>query len=328
MGVYPASSLFPSPKLFPSGTVWPGLPDVPPPTPVPGPYTPRPFLEITWHPPHGREPIQFGVFPPFVLRSLTGLADVGGDDVWSGALGQWGASLVASGVLPRTVALVVTAVAETERGLPAVRRRLADAFARRPNRPGTVPPLGTLEVMDINGHRFEIGAACSIRNETREGQTATTYEVDVTAPDPRWRSVDERHVKLQAGVGLSGPIDGPIHSIGNTLTASVSNPGSVPSPLMVRIRGPVTGATVELVETGQKIKVRDGVTIEDGQTLWVNTAFVGRSVTLDGERAAAMLDMAETDFFFLPPGASTVRFEGMEDTGSALLSWHPHWAGL
>jgi hypothetical protein len=327
MARYPASQLYPSSSLYPSATVWneetDGQTRV-----LPGPYTPRPVLTVCWHPPYGGERLTFGLLPPFVLRDMSGVAGIGGEDVWAGALGQWGASLVASDVLPRTVPLVVSAVAERERDLPGLRRQVAAAFARRPSRPGTAPPLGTLRVTDLDGQQFELPAVCAIRNETREGQTAATWEIDVAAPDPRWRSVGEQHVELKSGGGFTGPIDGPIHSIGGNLTATVNNPGTAPSPLLVRIRGPVTGPSVELVSTGQKIQVRADVTVADGQVLWVDTSFVGRSVTLDGDRAAALLDMASTEFFDLPPGASIVRFAGVDNTGSVVLSWQLHWSGL
>jgi hypothetical protein len=175
----------------------------------------------------------------------------------------------------------------------------------------------------------------SPRNELQLGPFNLTFDVEWLCPDPRWRGVEEQHVTLRAGGGFHGPFSGPFWSLGGNVEVEVDNVGTAAAPLLVRLYGPATTPQLELVgHDGVRLKVRDGVTIADGDHLAIDTSFITRSVRLHRangsvEPGAHLLDIGQSQFFSLPRGGSTLRLSGDElSQGSAVVSWRPHYSGV
>jgi hypothetical protein len=321
--------LFPSDDLYPSDGLYPGL------GPTYMPPSVRPPLrrdEVVWEPPGRGGQVRFGAFPPLVLTGLDGLLSSGADEQWRSAPGQWGESLTGRTVGHRPITVQVSIAADSRDELWALRRQVAGAFSAPPGRPGAAPLLGRFRLLTTEGE-YHLEAACKVRAETWVGAHRCDLEVDVLAPDPRWRTPVEQHVSMEAGGGYSGPIAGPLYSIGGNVEQEVLNMGTAPAPVLVRIYGEVTGAAITLLDTGEQLKVRDTYTLAEGDQLRIFTGAVVRSVDLitpsGTSPAARHMDMSATTFFELPPGVSTVRFDGFDNpSGRAVVSWMPHWAGL
>ena len=316
---------------------WVAPPTLPPPLPPPPIVTecrPRSPV-VVYEAPHG----QFAVLsdPPFGIPvpDLVGALTTGGELDTMSAPRQWGGMATAAGVLSRSMTMPLTVTAGTSGGLWQAREELAGLLAVTPSALSALPDLGRLR-LERPGRpvvEAEVLPVDSPRNELQMGPRALRMELEFFAPDPRWREVDERHVLLASDGGFHGPLHGPFWSLGGAVTQAVNNSGTAGAPVLVRIDGPAIGPVVECVGVGALV-TKVEATIPSGSTLVVDTTFLHRSVRLDHgggtvENAAGLMDMAQTVFWELPRGASTLRLGGVNVSGASVrVSWRPHLVGV
>lgn len=103
---------------------------------------------------------------------------------------------------------------------------------------------------------------------------------------------------------------------------SLTNAGSVPTPVEITIRGPATNPAVVNVTTGERFQVRQ--TLAQGETLQINTKRGEKSVKLiradqEPEDAFQYIDLHST-FFQLVPGVNELRYESDNETEHARVT--------
>lgn len=264
---------------------------------------------------------QFKVLSDFDPFSQGVRADQGGPRAWNH--GSWsGAEWQQQRIVPLTV--VVHGDAVTDVGSTIERRHeLAAAFQ----------PVGdTATDVQLRFHRGgrEYVMFGRPRDVTLDGRligTGKAYaECFFAATDPLIYSgllhtTDPIPLPQQVG-GLSVPFTVPF-SIGGMLlggSAELVNDGTAPSPLRLRIDGPVPEPFVTVQGADGSVNtLRFHLDLPSGQWLIVNTG--ARTAFLNGLPQASRRGSvtAEPDWPLLPPGMSTIRFGASEHNDQATL---------
>ncbi len=168
----------------------------------------------------------------------------------------------------------------------------------------------------------------------RSGETktqainATTFawSMILVAPDPR-RYSDNEHFNIcnlaQPGTGglvfpLVFPLTFGTGSQGGGMT--LTNAGTIATWPRFQLQL-VTGPTITDAATGQRLAFDPTFTVEGGQTLVVDTN--AKTVLLNGVNRRDRLFIAE--WFPLPPGDTSVRYDGSGAFANLVAFWRDAW---
>lgn len=288
---------------------------------------------LEYLPPDGQA-VTFGDAPPYELETqLDGLLSARSATRRRRAPGQVGETVTTVDVETRSIVATVAV-----RGTDAVdvweaREQLAAALWTPPNRFGRRPETGVLRLHRDSMPTVEARAVPvdSPRDEDWRGPQWCEVTVEFDVPDPRWRDLTDRIALLEEGQGLVGPVSSPLVSYLGTTSATITNPGTVPSPIVARIYGPRTAPRIVLVDTDETIEVTGEIASDE--ILVIDTGFARKSVTIvkaDGteENALHRLNLDRADFFELAPGDNTLRIESDAGEGPARIAWRPRRAGV
>ncbi len=158
------------------------------------------------------------------------------------------------------------------------------------------------------------------------GGHAQRFAVSLRASDPR-RYSDVLNASVTSDLttagGLTFPLTFPLtfNPAGLGGYVSVENTGTVDTPAVLRIAGPVTNPVV-YAQTVDATIAFDGLTIAEGD--WVDVDLLERTVTFsDGTSRYRYLDDDLTSWFLLPPGISEYRIGGsvVADPASLTISY-------
>lgn len=150
------------------------------------------------------------------------------------------------------------------------------------------------------------------------------YQAALRAADPRvfGQAWEEAVTSDYGGGGSSYPSTYPDSFLPSIeRTALVQHDGSIGTPPVLVVSGEVVDPVIRLVETGEEIRVVG--TVPAGQTLEVDVA--AGTVKLQGTNRLDLVDLAASQFFDLPPGASGVRLfsTSADETASVVVRWRP-----
>lgn len=281
-----------------------------------------------------RSPVEFGVDGPIELDPdvLNGLASLTLDPQTAAAAGQYGTSIVAHTMPSRTLRMRAMLWGDDAANLFDLREQVAGSLWIDPTPPGGSAPTGVLQLHRPGKPTVEVDAVGWIEQEKFLPPFNSELDITWLIPDPRWRGVTDGTVTLAAGGGWTGPLTGPLVSLGANISLELTNVGTAPAPIVARIYGALTTPRLRLIETGQVIEVTGPVAA--GEHLLIDTSATRRRVQIvaaDGTvtDATRRLNLDLADFFQLPPGVSTVRLEADDNpSGSALITWRARMAGV
>lgn len=182
---------------------------------------------------------------------------------------------------------------------------------------------GTLQVL-------EDGGGSNLQTSIRRGGATLVapsdprrarWSLSLLAIDPHRYGVLEHSATTgvySAGVGRSYSRHYPrtYGALGTLGRLSLVNEGNDWADVLLTIHGPVTGPTVTLIETQRHLSVE--LTVPVGGTLELSSA--DRSVLLDGGVRRANLT-ADSQWFRLPPGSSTVAFTAVSGAGTLTVTY-------
>lgn len=103
-------------------------------------------------------------------------------------------------------------------------------------------------------------------------------------------------------------------------TAFVTNAGSAPAPWTARFDGPLTNPSVTYQEAGLTLSFT--ITLAAGEFLLVDSS--SRTVLLNGT-ASRYSTLAQPNWWDLPPGSSTIRFNAASGSGTMTFSFFDAW---
>lgn len=150
------------------------------------------------------------------------------------------------------------------------------------------------------------------------------------ATDPRRYSVTEHTESIGLPLGATGgltlPATFPLAFGSGTGGGQLilTNAGDTSTWPTFTVTGPVTGPLITNTTTGRLLQFAAGFTVEDGQTMTVDTD--ARSVTINGVSRRDALVIAQ--WFPLTPGDTTVTFAGTgayDPAASFAASWRDAW---
>lgn len=208
----------------------------------------------------------------------------------------------------------------------ADRDALADAFRRIVPAPGSVALSDVTVTMGGRTLRARVRARRR-RVDARAGQWGTGrfgWVIELVRPDPRLYGPEQSRptglpTAVSSGHGFNHAFPlgfGGTTGVGGEVT--VVNGGTVPTPCVVEIAGPVTDPVVTVVATQARIGAR--LTVPAGSVLRIDTD--ARTVTLNGEdRLGAVIDF-DLGYAFpdLPPGSSVLRFDAAAYSAGAVMT--------
>jgi hypothetical protein len=155
-------------------------------------------------------------------------------------------------------------------------------------------------------------------------QTALTWQVDLTAADPRlYAQTVETAVMTTAasgGTGRAYPMAPPRHYASGTLPndAALDNIGTVPAPVTITYNGPLAAS-----------QITDGT-----NTIFMQALVAGEQVTVNSETLAATAPGGATRASYIgagsqpllvPPGGTTWSLIAPSSAGSVQLAWQGAW---
>lgn len=263
---------------------------------------------------------------------LSGLAGVPFETDMISSPGQIGSLVASMAIEPREFSFRCVVLGNGRKELESKRQRLVRALN----------PLGGNNCVFI-WNRAD-GSRCLLNcipdsgtPEFRAGTAPNAKEwscyVDMIAPDPCWYLDTESTYPLRGFTGgWSLPLKLPINFGGVGTTVSINNIGDTPTPCTIELRGKLVDPVITNASTGDEIVVRR--TIEDGETLLINTGFGKKSVThidVDGVARNAMHYVTiGSRFFLLEPGNVKLRYTASEEGKNAIgyVRYTPRWLGL
>jgi hypothetical protein len=158
--------------------------------------------------------------------------------------------------------------------------------------------------------------------------------VGVVAPDPRWYSDAEHTDHAQGVASLAGAHFPWVFPVtfggvsGATLELPITNAGNFPTPVTLKVTGPISSPIVALKETNEVIYI-DGITIADGDSLTISMALPpNRSVlSASGSDYYRYIRFPESTWWQLPPGAYTLQLWGSGTSSATRLdaTWRDAW---
>lgn len=159
---------------------------------------------------------------------------------------------------------------------------------------------------------------------------ASLIECAFATSDPYWYS-DERYAWLSYApkpvLGLIAPLVAPLSTLGGegSSTQSIDVLGTELSFPVLGVRGPITSPRVEI---GDRFWEFPGLTISQGQTLWIDTQPWSRSILMNGSPRVPSRRSTPLSKAGLEPGRHVVALRGTSSTATAAVSirWRDSWA--
>lgn len=154
-------------------------------------------------------------------------------------------------------------------------------------------------------------------------------------PDGIWEAADELaetvDVDTTADVGgTSLPMTLPMTFSATSMTGAhnVSNPGAIPSHMVVRLYGPCTGPVLINETTDERLVFTSGLSLEAGQYVEIDTR--EQTAFAQGDEAITRLnhiDFTANSWWRLEPGDNSIRYAPSDaDAGAqAVLIYRPAW---
>lgn len=159
-----------------------------------------------------------------------------------------------------------------------------------------------------------------------------TFGVTLFAADPRIYSttlVSGTYDPTDSGLGgLSFPLDFPLDFdvADGSAQLSVDNEGTISSPPVITITGPVTNPIVDNDTSSMSVYTQN-LALTAGSSLVLDMA--ARTVTLDGVSRPDLIDVSLTDWFYIEPGVNLLRLRGSDmASGQTTLSVAFHSARI
>lgn len=155
------------------------------------------------------------------------------------------------------------------------------------------------------------------------GGLGQSFVVSLRASDPR-RYGDVLNASVTSDLttagGLAFPLSFPISFNPSGLGGyvSVTNSGTVSTPGVMRVQGPVTNPAI-YAQTVDALIAFDGLTLASGD--WIDIDLLERTVTFtDGSSRYRYLDDDLSSWFLIPPGVSEYRIGGSVVASPASLT--------
>lgn len=293
--------------------------------------------DIEYHSPRG-DVVTFGDAPYELNASPRNLASTGLATESVQAPGQVGVTLTAITRGTRQVSFPVDVVGSSHEDVWQLRQDLAAALWLPPTRPGREAQTGRLVIRRPGLDALEARAVPqqSPSGDDWLGPTVCQVDVEFSLPAGVWRATSDTTKRLESGGGFTFPLAHPWQSLSASLTAEVSNPGTVEAPVFVRVDGELTDMRLQLTHLDPTVEiVVDGLLGPDAR-YEIDTHPDELSVVLvesDGTRSNALsrvnFDQSDLAGWRLTPGVNEVRFTATDNvSGVCHLTWRPTYAGV
>jgi hypothetical protein len=268
------------------------------------------------------------------LVSLDGIGPVDTTPQTIKSPGQVGETAVDVTVPTRVVTVQGIIQAADLADLWAARATLSASLPVRPVRPGEEQALGRLRILRDPLPPLEVLAMplSSHLPAPRGSVGILPFDLEFVAPQPDWRTTDDAVLTFAVAGGFSLPLSLPLTMPTNNIKQDVLNLGDVDAPILARLYGACTDASITNATTGEVLKVLGAIAA--GDYVEVSTAFEDKRVelvTAAGVRSSILsrLDLANAVFWSLRPGVNSVSFAASINTsGRAVLYWRTRYGGL
>ena len=278
---------------------------------------------------------------PFFLSGVEGLGNVPTSPETVRGPWQPGETLMGATVEGRTIALTLTAVADSRQQMWERRRELAKGFGSPVPRFGRQPELGVLEVYR-DGQPVRTIEAIPVNSPEMQTQAGKVTDVDVElfCPDPYFRG-EEKQVVLDTedfDAGIEIPLEGiEITADGieipfDKVAAVAENGGDVSTAVTIEISGEIIDPRIINHLTGEEFRIVG--LIRSGETVRIETGFGRKRVDFidqGGNESPAFdrVDLSVSEFFRLGVGDNELelRFAEIVD-GSATVTYRERFTGV
>jgi len=266
--------------------------------------------------------------PNYALQQWEGFESVKVSHKTTKAPYQDGETLIDSVFESKQLSLQFEIQAET-RALLQLRRRIVSRYFN------PKLGLGKLVYTDDNGNVFHLD--CIVEDIIMPGGDAkgpTWQQVLITfiAPNPFWYdpNILTSYLVGFAG-GLSFPFSFPLNfgTVGTQIT--INNSGNVDTPILITFSGEITDPVITNNTTGESITIIK--TINDGDTLIINTAFGSKSVQISSggvySNAFEYVDPS-SKFWQLVPGENDISYSATSEGANAKgqLQYYQRYSGV
>lgn len=238
---------------------------------------------------------------PLFLTNIEGLGDVSAEIQSQKVPGQDGSDLIDVRLEERFISMEVDIISD----FTANRQLLSKIFN---------PKLGAGTLIYENSLiKYRIKAVAEHVPQFPDNRPIVTQKafIDLKCPSPYWEDMNSGNYKLEDFVSnFRFPFHFPVRFSTRGDSRVLVNEGSVPTPILVEFRGPVTNPKITNQTTGEFIKVNRE--IPEGFKLILDTSFGNKRVEIvapDGviENAFHYIDLQST-FFDLQIGDNKISF--------------------
>lgn len=270
-----------------------------------------------------QEPESGRPMPGYVYQTSSGFGG-SGSELWtvSGPY-QNGATFLGALLVPRSVNLVFTIIAASTESLFEKRREVAGAFS----------PYGGEGVLSwIQGDRtFHLrciaeGPSPNFLSGKASGPTWQAVSVTLKASDPCWYETTEGLYLQGVTGGLTFPCSFPVSFATVSPSVTILNPGDVPSPVIMRITGPVTDPVITNETTGETLSLDIEVAAED--YIDIGTEFA-KTYVRDSDGDSIMGTVIPGSIFWqVEPGENTLSYSDSGGSAQILIQYSPRYTGV
>lgn len=269
-----------------------------------------------------------------LVTEAQGLSEAGIAPVTVASPGQYGETATDIVVSPRAITLSIAYAGNGYGDAVAQRSLVARAFFSAPPRRGDAPAMALLRCYPQDRSPVELQVIPSHGPAVEEvGPGAWRAEVELTAPYPFWREVDERFVRLEQVGGFVFPVIFPQAFPAYEAQQDVQNTGNVPVGVLMRLYGNVTVPRLRNLTTGEVLEISGAVPA--GSYIEIDTRFGHKLVELVDSigvrtRIMSRLNLARADFWQILAGTNTIRFEAdiVTPGAAAVFFWRPESSGI
>lgn len=271
---------------------------------------------------------------PFLLSSLNGLGDVDADIQMQRSPFQDGGTYTDSVLEPRPISMEVTIISDDGPGGVAQKRsELAQVFNPKLG-------LGKLTYENENGLKEIMAVPEHVpvfpSGSGNRGHTFQKCIIDLIAPNPYWKSVDQVEQMVVFEGGLTFPLRLPTTFATQSGSKSklILNEGDVGTPIEVTFTGPATAPiTIKNETTGKMIEVNQSLL--DGEKLVINTEFGKKRVTKINaagveSNAFNQIKIAKSELFQLIAGNNLLSYSTGQDYERApvIVKWQNRYLAV